>query len=202
MSINFEISSDDFLNVESKKMPIFQKFFRFSGLSKAAEKEERMNLNEKVGKARRSSKKRPRFLERTVVDDFDVDEVEYLKPTPSKPREYSHFHQHPVHYNFTIPVVDNVDVQNISRNLLTLREIFELWGVSQHLSNGKRGDGQNIEINVCSALRKHCDGNFEHIACRCVNDGLHEMNVRLYDMNDPNVVSIIARETFKYMFSK
>lgn len=171
-----------------KKMKPLRKHTSLSGLSKKSQTCEIIKKNKKIGNERRSSRKRPRFVETICVfeDDNECDEEPetYCEELDTQ----SDWNSYKYQQSEQVPTID----KRSNDNHLPLRQIFELWGISHVMTNGVGGDGWNIGSQVCSELSKsgHTLGN-----------KIGTPPVRVYNMNDPKVVSIIGSVIARYLIT-
>lgn len=163
-----------------KNSKSLRKHTLLSGLSKKSQTHEISKKNKKIGNERRSSRKRLRFVETIYVfENDDEHDEDYCKEIQDTQSEYQSSQQ-----------VSTI-VQNHGKHL-PLRQIFELWGISHVMTHGVGGDGWNIGVQVCTELSK---------AGYTLGNKVGTPPVRVYDMNDPNVVSIIGSVISRYLIT-
>lgn len=187
----FEYTFDGFSCGSSSRR--LRKYSVLSGLSKKGQLEAISLNNKKIGKERRSSKKRPRFIETLVVfednlcDDIDEEQCDgHDDDFVSECGSYNLYSDtQPVEPCFNTCVPDSAYDGH-----LPIRQIFERWEISHVMTNGVGGDGWNIGVQICTALIKG-----GHVLLPKVGTP----PVRVYDMNDPKVVGVIGTTIAQYL---
>lgn len=196
-----------------------RKYRSISGLSKKSLRYEINRQNMKNGKQRRSSNKTRRFVEFVEDDDYESeDEYDNFSIAISLGSDceiYMNDDLSSVTGSYTSCefgeleefedsgfIEDEKDTNknnvqlfdtSVDRQYMTLREIFQKWGISDSISGGIGGDGWNIGIEVCKELER----NNIQILVKTGNPP-----VRMYDVHNWLVVLIIGKIVKQHLDNK
>jgi hypothetical protein len=153
-------------------------------LSKIDQNKEVGKMNKRIGKERRSCYKKRRFVDCVEPDYSEANhEEDFVEEVDHDESCYQ--------YN-VIPreVQATVAHGSVPPDHMTIRQIFELWNISNVMSDGVGGDGWNIGLRVCQALTANGYRLLQKVGTPAV---------RVYDMSDPKVVSIIGGIITRYL---
>lgn len=191
---SFTFSFDD--SSISKTSKVLKKHRNLSRLSKREQKDVISTMNKKIGKERRSYKKRPRFIEPKVEDNEDqFDDLDTCERVPATTSLSHCINLQDVETSEPMSQhreeVDSTTNQCADGHLL-LRQIFELWGISHNLTQGVGGDGWHIGSQICMGLAR------ERLP---LGEKIGTPPVRVYNTNDPKVMSIIGSVIARYLIT-
>jgi len=164
-----------------------RKHRRYTGLTKAEIKNLKTHIDEKTGKVRTHSKKRKQHVleSDSITDNVYNDDDAICNVCIDEDVLNSHAFQYETPQKQIIGC--------IPAHHLTLRQIFENWGVSHMLSQGINGDGWVIGKYICAEFEKECISHLPKV---------NNPPVRLYDMHDAKVVAIIGKAISQHMLTK
>jgi len=203
---------EDTFSSKSQNKKYMRKFARLSGLNSHDSRKIEKMIRTEADKERKSNRKRCRFLNNdyhscdvydatadTIEQEYEQDQAfDLLQKLMQKQEleEYKLYQQEQFKQyqqeQFRQYLQQQREEQRQSESHMTLREIFEQWGISKIMSTGIKGDGWYIGIALVNEFAKIGYTQLPKVS---------SPPVRVYDMLNPIVTCTIGKVVAQHLAS-